>query len=52
MWLLPVVMGVSVFLIAAVVIFRLRGRHCKRNLAYKQHIDEKASGEHSETAKI
>nr|XP_058955553.1 tyrosine-protein kinase-like otk [Pocillopora verrucosa] len=51
-WLFPVVIGVSVFLIAAVVVFRLRGRHCKRNLAYEQHIDEKASGEHFTTAKI
>ena len=51
-WLFPVVIGVSVFLIAAVVVFRLRGHRCKRNLAYKQHTDEKASGEHSETAKI
>ncbi|CAH3045753.1 unnamed protein product [Pocillopora meandrina] len=50
-WLFPVVIGVSVLLIAAVVIFRLRGRYCERNLAYGQHIDEE-TGEHSTTAKI
>ncbi|XP_066017366.1 uncharacterized protein [Pocillopora verrucosa] len=52
MWLFPVVIGVSVFLIAAVVAFRLRGHRCRRNLAYEQDIDEKASGEHFTTAKI
>ena len=58
MWLFPVVIGVSVFLIAAVVVFRLRGHRCRRNLAYEQHIhiqqsfDEKVSGEHFTTAKI
>ena len=51
-WLFPVVIGVSVFLIAAVVVFRSRGHRCKRNLAYEQHIDEKASAEHFTTAKI
>ena len=50
-WLFPVVIGVSVLLLAAVVIFRLRGRYCERNLAYGQHIDEE-TGEHSTTAKI
>ena len=39
-WLFPVVIGVSVFSIAAVVVFRSRAHHCKRNLAYEQHIDE------------
>ena len=52
MWLFPVVIGVSVFLIAAVVVFRSRGHRCRRNLAYEQHIDEKTSGEHFITAKI
>ena len=39
-WLFPVVIGVLLFLIAAVVVFRSRARHCKKNLAYEQHIDE------------
>ena len=39
-WLFPVVIGVSVFLIAAVVIFRSRARYCKRTLAYELQIDE------------
>ncbi|PFX16777.1 Hemolin [Stylophora pistillata] len=49
-WLFPVVIAVSVSVIAVVVVFGLRGRHCKRNIRYEQHIDIQAS--HSTTATI
>lgn len=42
-----VVVGVSAFLIAAVVVFRLRGRRCKRNIPYEPQIDVQASSKHS-----
>lgn len=39
----PVVVGVSVFLVAAAIVFRLRGRYCKRNIPYGPQIDVQAS---------